>query len=119
MKRLLWFFIVFGMFVTATPAQGSATQGGATPAQEKQNKPAIETIKGTIDYMAQLGGYFIRGEDPGGELFIVNQNPKTLKPLKESGKSVTIQGYTTSQGAEYFFITKIDGKEYKAAKAPQ
>ncbi len=78
-----------------------------------------ETRQGTIDYMERLGGYFIRGENPGGEFFIVNQNPKILKALKESGKTVTIEGYTTNQGAEYFFILKIDGKKYTAAKSPK
>jgi hypothetical protein len=39
-----------------------------------------------------------------------------LEPLKENGKTVTIQGYTTNQGAEYFFIEKIDGKKYTGAK---
>jgi hypothetical protein len=75
-----------------------------------------ETMQGTIDYMENLGGYFIRGENPGGEYFIVNQNPKVLKALKESKKTVTLQGYTTNQGAEYFFIQKIDGKKYTGAK---
>jgi len=91
----------------------------ALPAQDKQNNPAMKTTKGTIDFVELPGGYFTGDEDPGGELFIVNQNPKTLKPLKESGKSVTIQGYTTNQGAEYFFITTIGGKNYKAPKSPK
>jgi hypothetical protein len=77
---------------------------------------AKETIKGTIDFNERLGGYFVLGQEPGGEFFIVNQNEKVLKKLKESGKSVTIQGYTTSTGAEYFFIEKIDGKKYSARK---
>jgi hypothetical protein len=77
---------------------------------------AKETVKGTIDFNERLGGYFIRGQEPGGEFFIVNQNPTVLKKLKESGKSVTIQGHTTSTGAEYFFIEQIDGKKYSAGK---
>jgi hypothetical protein len=80
-------------------------------------KAEMETVKGTIDFNERLGGYFIRGEEPGGEFFIVNQNKKVLKKLKESGDSVTIEGYTTSKGAEYFSIKKIGGKKYSTAQA--
>jgi hypothetical protein len=87
------------------------------PAQDKQDNPAMETTKGTIDFVKQPGGCFTRGENSSGELFIVSQDPKTLKPRKGSGKSVTIQGYITNQGAGYFLVTKIDGKKYKAPKS--
>jgi hypothetical protein len=89
---------------TKTPAAGPAAAG-------------METIKGTIDFNERLGGYFIRGEEPGGEFFITNQNPKALKKLKQSGKTVTIEGRASERGAEYFTIEKIDGKKYSAAKA--
>ncbi len=92
---------------------------GQKRARAETELQTIETRQGTIDYMERLGGYFIRGQNPGGEFFIVNQNPKVLKALKESGKTVTIEGYTTNQGAEYFFIQKIDGKKYTAAKSPK
>lgn len=104
--------VLFALVVVAGPclAQGQAKAPSAA------EKPETETLKGTIDYMERLGGYFIRGVEPGGEFFIVNQNPAVLKKLKESGKTVTIQGYTTKTGAEYFFIQKIDGKKYSAPK---
>ena len=80
-------------------------------------KVAREFIKGTIDFNERLGGYFIRGQEPGGEFFIVNQNAAVLKKLKESGKTVTIEGRTSDRGAEYFVVEKIDGKKYSAKKA--
>lgn len=116
-RSILRFFIVFSMLVPALMPGIGASQGPATAPTPMQAKAPTETMQGTIDYMDRLGGYFIRGQNPGGEFFIVNQNPKVLKALKQSGKSVTIQGYTTNQGAEYFFIQKIDGKKYGGAKS--
>jgi|WetSurMetagenome_2_1015567.scaffolds.fasta_scaffold270511_1 hypothetical protein len=93
-------------------AQGQPKAPAAGPAMA-----GMETIKGTIDFNERLGGYFIRGEQPGGEFFITNQNAKVLKKLKQSGKTVTIEGRASEKGAEYFAIEKIDGKKYSAAKA--
>jgi hypothetical protein len=115
MKGILRFFVLFSLLVPVLMPDAGVSQSRAavsTPIPAKEQK---ETIHGTVDYMEHLGGYFIRGENPGGEYFIVNQNPKTLKALKDSGKTVTIIGFTTNQGAEYFFIEKIDGKKYKGA----
>lgn len=93
-----------------------ATAPGFAQEQTKAPTPAVnaekETIKGTINYNERLGGYYIMGEEPATELFIVNQNLAVLKKFKESGKIVTIQGFTTATGAEYFFIESIDGKKY-------
>lgn len=108
LSSLLIFLLMAGVCF----AQGQAkTQNG--PDKQKQT---LETIKGTIDYNERLGGYFIRGVEPGGEFFIVNQNAKVLKTLKKSGKAVIIEGRTREGGAEYFIIEKIDGKKYSAAK---
>ena len=96
-----------------------AQEGQATTPAVAAEKPQTETRKGIIDYMERLGEYFIRGVEPTETLFIVNQNPAVLKKLKESGKIVTIQGYTTKTGADYFFIEKIDGKKYSAPKPTQ
>ena len=101
-----------------------ALMTGTGFAQGKSQAPAPakaerEIVKGTIDFNERLGGHFIRGEEPGGEFFIVNQNTAVLKKLKESGGTVTIRGYTTDKGAEYFFIEKIDGKKYSAVKPAQ
>jgi hypothetical protein len=115
MKKVLRFLFFLCVLVPAFTAGGYAFQQSAMPGG--QTKGTIETLIGTIDYMEQLGGYFLRGTNPGGEFFIVNQNPQILKTLKEGGKTVTVQGYNTSQGAEYFFITKIDGRKYKSPKS--
>ncbi len=114
---MMQWFAVVGLLAPALMAGADAAQGPAKLLTEKQTKAAMETIQGTIDFMERLGGYFIRGQNPGGEFFIDNQNPKVLKGLKESGKTVTIQGYITNQGAEYFYIQKIDGKKYTGSKS--
>jgi hypothetical protein len=116
-KRFILLVAVTMLNLALAAGSGFAQGQAKTPASPA--KPAAETLKGTVDYNERLGGYFIRGEEPGGEFFIVNQNPKVLKKLKESGKTVTIEGHTTKSGAEYFFIEKIDGKKYSAAKDPQ
>jgi hypothetical protein len=100
--------VAFMVFLT-----GPASANGQTPTPGATAE--TETIKGIIDYNTRLGGYFIRGVEPGGESYIVNQNTALLKKLKASGKTVTIQGYTTEQGAEYFFIESIDGEKYTTA----
>ncbi|MEN6624143.1 MAG: hypothetical protein ABFD50_21675, partial [Smithella sp.] len=90
---------------------------GQAKAQKTPDRQALETIKGTINYNERMGGYFIKGVEPGGELFIVNQDVKTLKRIKESNNIVTFEGHYGKGGAEYFIIEKIDGKKYSAAKA--
>jgi hypothetical protein len=92
-------------------AQGQAKETN-TP-----GKQTLETIKGRIDYNERMGGYFIKGVEPGGELFIANKDTKILKKLKESGKTAMIEGHYGKGGAEYFIIEKINGKKYAAAKA--
>jgi len=87
-------------------------------AQEATSNKDISqvTIKGKIGYMESLGGYYVQGEDPPSELFIVNKNQKVLKKLKNSGKTHTIKGYLTI-GADHLMIEKIDGKKYSADKS--
>jgi hypothetical protein len=114
MRRTMLIFALPLLLLALAAGTGfSQDQGKASGAAANTAK---ETVKGTIDFNERLGGYFILGQDPGGEFFIVNQNQKVLKKLKDSGKSVTILGHTTSTGAEYFFIEKIDGKKYSAGK---
>jgi len=108
--------VVPSLLVIVLAAGTCFAQGQAKAPAVAAEKPQTETRKCMIDYMERLGGYFIRGVEPAETLFIVNQNPTVLKKLKESGKTVTIQGYTTKTGADYFFIQKIDGKKYSAAK---
>jgi hypothetical protein len=111
--RLLLVVLPIMLFLLAT-GSGFAQEQTKAPAPAASAEEDI--IKGTIDYNERLGGYFIRGVEPGGEFYIVNQNPAVLKKLNESGKTVTIQGRSTEQGAEYYFIEKIDGKKYTEAK---
>jgi len=70
------------------------------------------TIKGKIDYMKNLGGYFVLGDVPAREYIIMNENLKVLGELHKSGKIVTIEGRIV-RGAEYLFIDKIDGQSYR------
>jgi len=117
-KRLIRLMLV------ALPVLLILIAAGPGFAQEQTMAPVAagadkEIIKGTIDFNERLGGYFIRGVEPGGEFFIVNQNSSVLKKLKKSGKILTIQGRTTETGAEYFLIESIDGKKYPAAKKAQ
>ncbi len=74
------------------------------------------TIKGKIGFMSTLGGYFVLGMEPSGEMIIVNKNPQVLEDLSKSGKIVMIEGRIV-RGAEYLFIEKIDGQPY-AGKEP-
>ncbi len=74
------------------------------------------TIKGKIGFMSNLGGYYVLGLEPGGEMIIVNKNPQVLEDLSKSGKIVMIEGRIV-RGAEYLFIEKIDGQPY-AGKEP-
>ncbi len=84
---------------------------GQKPAETTKPEGSPITVKGKIEYMERLGGYFVHGLEPGGELFIVNQDPKVLGDLMKSGKTLTIEGRII-RGAEYLFIEKIDGKPY-------
>ena len=69
------------------------------------------TVTGKIDYMKNLGGYFVLGDVPAREYIIMNENSKVLEGLFKSGKQVTIEGRIV-RGAEYLHIDKIDGKAY-------
>lgn len=75
------------------------------------------TIKGKIGFMERSGGYYVMGENPPSEYFIVNQDNKALEKLKKRGKTVTIEGHYTI-GADHLIIEKINGKKYsgKASK---
>ena len=118
-KRLIRLMLIALPVVLFIFTTGPVFANGQSKMPASAANAEKEIIKGTIDYNERLGGYFIRGVEPGGELFIVNQNPTVLKKLKESGKTLTIQGRTTETGAEYFFIEKIDGKKYTVNKKAQ
>ena len=116
MKKSTMLIVILPLLFLVLMA-GQAFPQGQTKAPANAAKAEKETVKGTIDFNERLGGYFIRGQEPGGEFFIANQNKAVLKKLKEKGDSLVIQGHTTNKGAEFFFIETIDGKKYSAAKA--
>jgi hypothetical protein len=72
---------------------------------------AALTVKGKIAYLKQLGGYYIKGEEPRHEFIIVNQNPKVLDKLMKSGETATFET-RRAKGAEFLSIEKINGKKY-------
>jgi hypothetical protein len=100
---LLIAFIASGAFAVE-PAPGPA----GTPGIEK-GQPLI--VKGKVAFAKGLGGYYLNGEDPKGELMIVNQIPTLLEGLLKSDKMVVIDGRL--RGADFLFIEKIDGKPYQ------
>ena len=85
---------------------------GQKPAETMKPEGIPLTIKGKIDYMKNLGGYFVLGDVPAREYIIMNENLKVLEELYKSGKMVTIEGRIV-RGAEYLFIDKIDGQPYR------
>jgi hypothetical protein len=110
-KRML-LPIVLSLLVAVIAANVAFAQGQA---QDKQQGQFKTTIKGKIGYLKQLGGYYVQGVEPGGEWIILNKNPKVLKKLKESQKTVTIEG--SLRAPEYLTIEKIDGKPYSGTPA--
>ncbi len=111
-KRIIFIIIsllAFSLLVSLGCAQRSVqAQRAATPTPDGFQM----TVKGTIEYNKSLGGYFVHGLEPGGELFIVNQNPLVLEGLLKGGKTLVIEGRIV-KGAEYLYIEKIDGKAYQ------
>ncbi len=87
--------------------QPTATDKSAPTKSETKDRIVV---KGKI---AQMGsaGYYVQGEDPPGELLIVNPNAKQLASLMKKGNTVKIEGYRTIS-ADRLFVEKIDGKKY-------
>jgi hypothetical protein len=116
-RKRLPLVILWSLLVMVLPAGFGFAQGDQTKASEVAVSVQSVTIKGTIAFDERRGGYFIRGVEPAGELYvIVNQNKAVLRRLRKSGKTVTIEGGTSERAAEHFFIEKIDGKTYSAEK---
>ena len=108
-KRL--FGIILSLSFLAMVACSAVSQ---KPAGTTKPEGPQMTIKGKIDYMKNLGGYFVRSLEPTGEFFIMNQDPKLLEELFRSGKILTIEGrINLALGAEYLFIEKIDDQPYR------
>ena len=100
--------IILGLAVFTLVACSGLTQ---KPTETTKPEGSPITVKGKIDFMKNLGGYFILGDVPAREYFIVNENLKVLEELYKSGKIVTIEGRIV-RAAEYLFIEKIDGQPY-------
>ena len=114
-KRVILYLSVIAILAYLGCTQGLAQNQGKEPVQPEGSK---FTVKGKINYAKSLGGYFVLGMEPGGELFIVNKDPKVLEELYKSKKVLTIEGRLTPRGAEYLFIEKIDGKDYAGTEEP-
>ena len=110
-KRMI-LSIILSLLAMTVALQIAFAQGQA---QDKKKEEFKITIKGKIQHMEQLGGYYLLGENPGGEFMIVNQNPKVLETLMKSEKTVTVEG--SLKGAEWLTIEKIDGKPYSGKAA--
>ena len=101
--------IILSLLVVTMFACSGLTQ---KPAETTKTEGSPITIKGKIDYMKNLGGYFVLGDVPAREYLIINQDLKLLEALFKSGKIVNIEGRIV-RGAEYLFIDKIDGQPYR------
>jgi hypothetical protein len=104
--------IVFALVAVAAVVLAGGVahpKGGNLPTEQ-------QLVEGKIAYMERLGGYYIKGVDPPGEVMIDNQNQTILQPLAKSGKVVQILGRFTV-GADHLKIEKIDGKPYPVKKA--
>ena len=84
---------------------------GQKPPESTKPEGSPIIVKGKIDFMKNLGGYFILGDVPAREYIIMNTNLTVLEELFKSGKTLTIEGRIV-RGAEYLFIDKIDGRPY-------
>jgi len=119
LKRIIQPLLLVAVFAMLGCAQRSVQSQGNMDMQPQG--PSI-TTKGKIDFMKNLGGYFVRSVEPSGEYYIINQDLKVLEELFKGGKTLTIQGrLDLTRGAEYLFIEKIDGKKYlgKTESAPK
>jgi hypothetical protein len=109
MKKISLLQIILSLLlIGAVACSGVSQQPMATPKIEGTKV----TVKGKIDYMKNLGGYIVSGENPPSTFFIVNQNPKVLEELFKSQKGITIDGHLTI-GTDHLFIEKIDGQPYR------
>ena len=99
------------MVVFAAGPCAAQQQAGTPTAPQKAESVQKAMIKGKIAYVKSMG-YHIKGEEPAHEFVITNQNPKVLKKLMKSGKTVTFEGHY-DMGADRIFIETIDGKKYR------
>ncbi len=106
LRGVILLLAVISLLGTVGCAQRQVSTASVSPEGPKM------TIKGKIEFMTNLGGFFVHSEEPGGEFFIMNQNPQVLEGLFKSRKVVTIEGRIV-RGAEYLFIERINGQPYQ------
>ncbi len=111
-KKILGIVLVFSIIAALSIVGCAQRQMQTQQATSAAPEGPKMTVKGTIEYNKSLGGYFVHGLEPGGELFIVNQNLQVLEGLLKSGKTLVIEGQIV-KGAEFLYIEKIDGKAYQ------
>jgi hypothetical protein len=113
-RQIILYFLLAALFAVASCACPQAQNKGTAGAEPEGSQI---TVEGKIENMKTMGGYFVHSLEPGGEFFIMNQDPQVLEGLLKSGKTVTIEGRIV-KGAEYLFIEKIDGQPYRATEVP-
>jgi hypothetical protein len=104
-KRILMYLIAAFSLICFAAHNGLSETGSASPKAQKI------IVKGKIDYDERFGGYYIRGENPPSQLFIVNPDSKKLEELKKRDANVQIEGRLT-MGADHINIDKINGQKY-------
>ena len=108
-----WLFVLLSVAVALSAASYALAGGPAgEPGASQSAKAPPVVVKGKVAHMERLGGYYVKGENPPGNLMIENQNPAVLEKLLKTGKTVTIDG-RFKMGADILFIDKIDGKVYR------
>jgi hypothetical protein len=113
-KRILVAMLALVLAIGLSATMSIAQQQAATEksASVKHDVKERIIVKGKIAYRETFGGYYVQGEDPVGEFFIVNQNARVLKSHMTKGKAIKIEGRLTIS-ADHLFIEKINGKKYR------
>jgi hypothetical protein len=113
-------FLVFMMVTGSGAVYGQAKD---QTVQAGVHVKAKVMIKGKIGQMnkapkEEMSGYVVFGQQPSARYHIVNPNPGVLDKLMKKGNTSVIEGHTTSQGVEFLFIEKIDGRKYTGKNGP-
>jgi hypothetical protein len=118
-KRILVAMLALMLTIGFSEAISLAQQPAASEKSAPVKHDTMERIivKGKIVNRAAFGGYYVQGEDPVGEFFIVNQNARVLKSHMTKGKAIKIEGRLTIS-ADHLFIEKINGKKYSGDGKP-
>jgi hypothetical protein len=113
-RRWLGMILLVAGLALAAPALAQAPPSAPKAPAAKEQVFKV-TLKGTISYMKNMGGYYLCCTPE--EYAIENQNPKVLGALAKSGKQVSVEG-RVSRSSGYLFIEKLDGKPYEGKGEP-